>query len=78
VIGGRNYEYLIDGEYSSDSYSESRCLTEEIAARNVLLVGCTGSGKSTLAKVLSGDSRFEEGSGSVSKTKFFKKSDEFK
>jgi ABC-type uncharacterized transport system ATPase subunit len=70
--------YSIKGEYFSDSYSESRCLAEEIPIRNILLVGCTGSGKSTLAKILSGDNRFEEGSGSVSKTKFFKKSEEFK
>lgn len=77
TIGERDYEYLINGKYSSDNYSKSRCLTEEIMARNILLVGWTGSGKSTLAKVLSGDNRFEEGSGSVSKTRFYKKSEEF-
>ncbi|KLL04519.1 MAG: hypothetical protein MRERV_20c051 [Mycoplasmataceae bacterium RV_VA103A] len=78
TIGERTYEYLIDGKYFSDNYSESHYLTEEITVKNILLVGCTGSGKSTLAKVLSGDNKFEAGDGSVSKTKFFKKSDEFK
>ena len=77
-IGGTTYKYLIDGEYSCEESLCGNSSNEEIVARNILLVGCTGSGKSTLAKVLSGDDRFEEGSGSVSKTKFFKKSDEFK
>ncbi|CAG8476342.1 10310_t:CDS:10 [Racocetra fulgida] len=37
VIGGKSYDYLIDGKYSGDNYSESRCLTEEITVRNILL-----------------------------------------
>jgi GTPase SAR1 family protein len=76
IVGGRSYHYLINGNYSSDNYC-SYCTFEEIITRNILLVGCTGSGKSTLAKVLSGDESFAEGSSSVSKTKFFKKSQEF-
>ena len=77
TIGEKSYEYLIDGEYSSNNYSESCCLTEEITARNILIVGLTGSGKSTLAKVLSGSDEFVESSQSTSGTKWGKKSNEF-
>ncbi|CAG8560042.1 1356_t:CDS:2, partial [Paraglomus brasilianum] len=73
IVGGTIYKYLVDGEYSCEESLCCNSSNKEIAARNILLVGCTGSRKSTLAKVLSGDDSFEEGSGSVSKTKFFKK-----
>jgi energy-coupling factor transporter ATP-binding protein EcfA2 len=77
TIGGRVYDYMVDGEYSCDNYFESRCLAEEITTRNILIVGWTGSGKSTLAKVLSKSDEFEESSQSVSGTKFSKSSKEF-
>jgi energy-coupling factor transporter ATP-binding protein EcfA2 len=78
TIGNRTYNYLVEGEYSRDDYSNHTCSHEPVITKNILLVGCTGSGKSTLAKVLSGeDDKFEEGEGSVSKTKYHKKSDEF-
>lgn len=85
VITGRIYEYSIDGEYVRDNYSKNDYSHEEITTRNILLVGCTGSGKSTLANVLL-DKKDEKGNFekvfveshlSTSKTKFFKKSEEF-
>jgi hypothetical protein len=39
LIGGRPYEYLIDGEYSRDDYSNYVRSHEEIPVRNILLVG---------------------------------------
>jgi predicted GTPase len=77
TIGNRAYNYLVEGEYSRDDYSDYACSREPIITKNILLVGWTGSGKSTLAKVLSQDDSFQVSNKSVSGTKNHQNSKEF-
>ncbi|CFW93322.1 protein of unknown function (AIG1 domain) [endosymbiont DhMRE of Dentiscutata heterogama] len=77
MIGKRSYEYLTDGEYVHDDYSESNYSHEEITTRNILIVGWTGSGKSTLANVLSSSKDFIESNKSTPETKWGRPSSEF-
>ncbi|CAG8699006.1 hypothetical protein C2G38_2089917 [Gigaspora rosea] len=44
---------------------------EDEIENNILLIGTTGSGKSTLANVISNTNKFDESSGSISKTSHF-------
>jgi predicted GTPase len=77
TIGNNTYNYLIEGELTTDNYSESRCRTETNTVRNILIVGWTGNGKSTLANVLADTNIFTESNQGVGQTKFFQKSNIF-
>jgi len=78
TIGERTYEYLVEGNYTYDNYSDYRISHQEINIKNILIVGWTGSGKSTLSNVLSQSNDFLVSNKSTSGTKHTKSSKEFK